>query len=405
MGIRTRNMAALTTKNLVQICRIQSQVVPALGAAAVSKRNASSNLAAFKRGRGGRSSFNGKVVTVFGASGFLGRYVVNKLGKTGSQIIIPYRSDPYFVKDLKLAGDLGQVLFLPFHLQDEESLAKAMKYSNVVINLIGRDWETRNFSFNDVHVEGARTIARVARESGVERLIHFSALNSSPNPKAIYVKGGSGFLKSKYEGELAVREEFPDATIMRPSDVFGEEDRFIRYYANKWRRQAFMVPLWELGTETVKQPVHCSDVAQGVLNAVANPDTAGQTYDCVGPKQYLLSELVDYFYRCMRFATPVPTYRFFMNPLFKAKVMWFEKAMPTNPILGMDKLDREHLSDIVTYRNPTLADLGVNRLTSIEERANYELKPFRSRAYVEESVGQIPDPEPPVSVKRNTAMF
>lgn len=98
------------------------------------------------------------------------------------KMIIPYRGDAYFVRELKLAGDLGQVLFQPFHLQDDESIRKAVKYSNVVINLVGRDWETKNFKFNDVHVDGARRIARISREMGVERLIHLSALNIDPLP-------------------------------------------------------------------------------------------------------------------------------------------------------------------------------------------------------------------------------
>lgn len=101
---------------------------------------------------------------------------------TCAQMIIPYRGDAYFARELKLAGDLGQVLFQPYHLQDEESIRKAVRYSNVVVNLVGRDWETKHFKFNDVHVEGARRIARVCREMGVERLIHVSALNVDPLP-------------------------------------------------------------------------------------------------------------------------------------------------------------------------------------------------------------------------------
>src|SRR5699024_4722717 len=108
---------------------------------------------------------------------------------------------------------------------------------NVVINLIGRDNPTVNFDFESVHVEGARTIARIARESGVKRLIHVSALNSSPNPEAHYIKGGSGFLKSKYAGELAVREEFPEATIFRPADMYGVMDKYLWYYCMFYRRK------------------------------------------------------------------------------------------------------------------------------------------------------------------------
>jgi NADH dehydrogenase (ubiquinone) 1 alpha subcomplex subunit 9 len=103
------------------------------------------------------------------------------------QLILPYRGDNYDTLRLMLVGDLGQVLFVPYDLRDEESIYKAIQYSNVVINLVGRDWETRNFSFNDVHVKGARTLARLAKEAGVEKFIHVSALNATSNPKVRHV--------------------------------------------------------------------------------------------------------------------------------------------------------------------------------------------------------------------------
>jgi NADH dehydrogenase (ubiquinone) 1 alpha subcomplex subunit 9 len=98
-------------------------------------------------------------------------------------MILPYRGDHYDVLRLRLVGDLGQVLFMPYDLRDEESLRKAMRHSNVVINLTGRDWETRNFSFDAVHVDGAARIARIARECGVEKLVHVSSLNISEHPE------------------------------------------------------------------------------------------------------------------------------------------------------------------------------------------------------------------------------
>lgn len=113
-----------------------------------------------KRGTGGRSSFNGMVVTVFGCTGFLGRYVSNKFGKIGSQLIFPYRADHHEALRLRLVGDLGQTNFQFYELGDEQAIRKAIKYSNVVVNLVGRDWETNNFKFDDVHVDGARRIAR-----------------------------------------------------------------------------------------------------------------------------------------------------------------------------------------------------------------------------------------------------
>lgn len=89
-------------------------------------------------------------------------------------------------------------------------------------------------------------------------------------------------MKSKYYGECAVREEFPEATIIRPSDIYGQEDRFLRYYAHIWRRQFRAMPLWKKGECTIKQPVYVGDIAQAIVNCAKDPDTAGQVYQAVG---------------------------------------------------------------------------------------------------------------------------
>lgn len=115
-----------------------------------------------KRGTGGRSSFNGIVATVFGATGFVGRYVCNKLGKSGTQMILPYRGDDSDAIRLKVCGDLGQVLFHFYNLGDPASIREAVKHSNVVINLVGRDYETKNYKFKDVNIHGPARLARWA---------------------------------------------------------------------------------------------------------------------------------------------------------------------------------------------------------------------------------------------------
>lgn len=357
------------------------------------------NLSLYKRGTGGRSSFNGIVATVFGCTGFLGRYVCNRLGKIGSQLILPYRGDTYEPMKLKVAGDLGQVYFHPFSLRDDESIRKVIKYSNVVINLVGRDWETRNYSFDDVHVEGARKLARLSRQAGVERFIHVSALNASKNPQGVIVRGGSNFLKSKAKGEEAVLKEFPDATIIRPADVYGQEDRFLRYYVHTWRRTAQFMPLWNKGEKTEKQPVHVSDVAAAIVAAIKDDDSIGKIYQAVGPKRYLLSELVDYFFRVMRRDEEWGYVRYDMkyDLLFQLRVTLTEKFSPNWPIghLHWEKIEREHVSDAVDSDLPTLEDLGVN-VSSIEQRIPWELKPWTYGLYHGHDVEDpIPPPAPP----------
>ncbi|KAJ4452043.1 NADH dehydrogenase [ubiquinone] 1 alpha subcomplex subunit 9, mitochondrial [Periplaneta americana] len=356
------------------------------------------SLASLKRGTGGRSSFNGIVATVFGSTGFLGRYVSNRLGKIGTQLILPYRGDHYDALRLKLVGDLGQVLFLPYDLRDEDSIRKAIQYSNVVVNLVGRDWETKNFSFEDVHVKGARTLARLSREAGVEKFIHVSALNASENPKPIILKTGSKFLKSKYYGELAVKEEFPDAVVIRPAIIYGQEDRFLRTYTKFWRHQLRAIPLWQKGEHTVKQPVFVSDVATAIVNAIRDPDTVGKTYQAVGPKRYLLGDLVDWFFAIMRKDSKWGYFRYDMrfDPTFLMKTWFTQNISPGWPIGGLhfEGLEFQHTTDNVLPGVPTLEDLGVN-LTKMEDQVPWELKPWRAGAYYDEELGEFEKPPPP----------
>ncbi|CAG9090737.1 unnamed protein product [Plutella xylostella] len=356
------------------------------------------NIAAYKRGTGGRSSFNGVVATVFGCTGFVGRYVCNKLGKLGTQMILPYRGDFYDAQRLKVCGDLGQVLFTPYDIRDEASIAKAVKHSNVVINLVGRDYETKNFKYQDVHVEGPRTLARICRQEGVERFIHLSYLNASENPKPHVLKKPSQWNMTKYQGECAIREEFPTATVIRASDIYGQEDRFLRTFAAFWRRQGHYMPLYKNGMETVKQPVYVSDVAQGIVNAARDIDTRCMTYQAIGPKRYLLGDLVDWFYELMRKDAKWGYRRYDMkwDPVLPVKIAVTNMISPAWPLgfLHWEGLEKEATTDVVDPALPTLEDLGVT-LTHMEDQVPWELRPFRAYQYYIEHMGEFPRPPNP----------
>lgn len=201
-----------------------------------------------------------------------------------------------------------------------------------------------------------------------------SALNAETPSAGLYVKGGSKFLASKYRGELAVRDEFPDATIIRPADIYGQEDRFLRYYAHVWRRQFRSMPLWYRGERTIKQPVAVSDVAQAIVNAAKDPDSAGKVYQAVGPRRYLLSELVDWFHREMRKDEKLWQYRRYdlrYDPTFMWKVALTELVSPGFPVgnLHAERVEREYVNDVVEEGVPTLEDLGVN-LTYMEDQVS-----------------------------------
>ncbi|GFR04342.1 NADH dehydrogenase 1 alpha subcomplex subunit 9, mitochondrial [Trichonephila clavata] len=360
-----------------------------------------SDLHSLRRGTGGRSSFSGKVATVFGATGLLGRAVVNQLGKHGTQVIIPYRGDPYLVTRLKLCGDLGQILFTHFNLKDEESLYKSMKHSNVVINLIGKSFETSNFSFEDVHVTGARNIARIAREAGVQTLLHVSTLNACEKPKPIILRKGSQFYASKWRGEQAVKEEFPDAIIFRPSDMWGQQDHFLNYYMSTIRRTWRFMSLWNKGVGIIKQPVYYSDVAKGILKAILDPTAAGHTFQAVGPHRYELSELMDWFHRIMLRTHDNFYYRLDLrfDLTFWTRLIMSEMLLTRYRQLSWERLERESTTDLVLPDLPTLEDLDV-KLTPLEERIFFELKCFRLHAYHDPLLADYVRPVEPCPLAR-----
>ncbi|XP_007503809.2 NADH dehydrogenase [ubiquinone] 1 alpha subcomplex subunit 9, mitochondrial isoform X2 [Monodelphis domestica] len=288
--------------------------------------------AVIPHGKGGRSSVSGIVATVFGATGFLGRYVVNHLGRMGSQVIVPYRCEPYDFTYLRPMGDLGQIIFLEWNSKDKSSIQRALEHSNVVINLVGRDWETRNFDFTDVFADIPESIAQLAKEAGVETFIHVSHLNAD-------IKSTSKYLRNKAVGEKAVREAFPESIILKPADIFGREDRLLNYFANN--RWFGGVPLISMGKKTVKQPVYVVDVSRAIVNAIKDPDSRGKTYAITG---------------------------------LVAKI--FEMS-PFEPWTTRDKIERIHISDKKLPHLPGLEDLGVEP-TPLELKAIEILRRHRT---------------------------
>jgi NADH dehydrogenase (ubiquinone) 1 alpha subcomplex subunit 9 len=227
---------------------------------------------------GGRSSISGIIATVFGASGFLGRYMVNRLGGVGAQCIIPYRGDGDEVRHLKLMGDLGMINPIPFDIRDEQSIYEATKHSNVVINLIGKEWATKNYSIDEANNVSAERIARIAKEAGVARFIHVSALGAGNT------ESRSLYNQAKRDSEEAVLGQFPDATIVRPAKMFGEEDRIVNFTLAIPSLLGFL-PLVNDG-ESSFQPVFVDDVAEAIQALITETESFGKVYELAGPEVY-----------------------------------------------------------------------------------------------------------------------
>ncbi|EMR11825.1 hypothetical protein PNEG_00249 [Pneumocystis murina B123] len=231
-----------------------------------------------KKGTEGRSSISGHIATIFGATGFLGRYLVNNLAKQGTTIIIPWR-DQDSKRHLKVLGDLGQIVMMEFDLRDEISIKESVRHSNIVYNLIGRDYETKNFSYEDVHIHGAAKIAKACVEYNIDRLIHISTLNAN-------IKSPSNFYKTKALGEETVRNIFPEVTIVRPSIMFGAEDRFLNYLAST------KILLTTNNNRELIRPTYVKDVAHALELIMFDESTAGQIYELYGPQEYSVAEII-----------------------------------------------------------------------------------------------------------------
>lgn len=242
----------------------------------MSRQVVSGLTGALARGGGGRSSYSGVTASVFGATGFLGRYVVNALGRVGSTVSAPYRGDELNPRHLKLMGDVGQIVPTPCELRDEDSVRRSMANATVVVNLVGKSYPTIHYTLPDVHVTATQRLAEIAREEGVPHFVHVST-NTPASPT------DSEWLRTKVLGEEAVREVYPGATVVRPTDMFGAEDRFLTRMAESVLLRP-VIPLAGTGDARV-QPVYVADVAKFVAAAARDPMVfAGKTLELGGPE-------------------------------------------------------------------------------------------------------------------------
>lgn len=218
-----------------------------------------------------------RLITLFGAGGFIGRYVARALLKSGARLRVAER-DPKRAWFLKTQGGVGQVQFLAADISDADSVARAVAGADTVINLVG----ILKGNFEAYHVRGAAHVAEAAAAAGCRHLVHISAIGADP-------ESPSDYGRSKGRGEEAVRAAFPNATIIRPSIVFGPEDEFISRFASMGR-QLPVLPV--MAPDAKFQPVYVVDLAQAIAAAALDPRThAGRIYELGGPRVYSMAQL------------------------------------------------------------------------------------------------------------------
>ena len=281
-------------------------------------------------------------ITVFGGTGFIGRYLVGALLQSGAAVRLAARH-PGQVKraaEPAVAPEIVQADIL-----DDVSVGAAITGADAVVNLVGILTETATQSYRAIHVEGARRVALAAQNHGVMRVIHMSALGASPTSPAISDR-------TKAEGEEAVRAAFPQATIVRPSLTYGEDDHFFSRFAALIRSSP-VLPLIGGGT-TKFQPVFVGDMAAGLLELLRRSDTAGKTYEFGGPQIYSFKVLLELLLTALnrqRELIPIP----FALAEMQAGLL---ELFP-NPPLTRDQVRLLKTDKVLSGMQPTLGDLGV----------------------------------------------
>ena len=286
------------------------------------------------------------LVTVFGGSGFLGRYAVRALAKDGWRIRVAMRR-PHLAPELRVMGDVGQIELVQANVRHPDSIAAALDGAEAAVNLVGILFETGRQRFSVLQRDAAKAIAEVAVTAGASRLIQVSAIGADAASSSVYAR-------TKAQGEEAVRAAFPAATILRPSIVFGEEDDFF----NRFAGMAAMAPALPLigGGKTRFQPVYAGDVGAAIAAALKIPETAGGLYELGGPGVYSFRELMQLVLKethHSRLLAPVP----FPVAEVMGRVGQLIAITPYTPPITRDQVELLKTHNVAS--GPGLAELGI----------------------------------------------
>ncbi|MEO0880147.1 MAG: complex I NDUFA9 subunit family protein [Pseudomonadota bacterium] len=241
----------------------------------------------------------GKLAVVFGGSGFVGRNLVRELAKRGWRVRVAVRR-PHHAQFLRPMGAVGQIHLAQANVRHRGSVVEALKGADAVVNLVGILAASGSQNFDAVQAAGAATVAEVAAAEGVQTFVQMSAIGADS-------ASDSQYARTKAEGEAAVRRLLPEATIVRPSIVFGPEDEFF----NRFAAMASMAPALPLigGGRTRFQPVYVDDVADAICEALVRPEARGKIYELGGPTVYSFRQLLELMLQetgQRRFLAPIP---------------------------------------------------------------------------------------------------
>ena len=291
---------------------------------------------------------NQKIIAIFGAGGFIGKHLMRQLTKLDYRIKVATRN-PYLKGYLKPLGNPGQIEFFKTNIFNPEDVKQVLKNCDIVINLVGILYETRKQKFNQIHSQFPLLLSNLCSELGLKNLVHVSALG-------IKEKNTSQYMQSKLQGEKNIQNNFKKSVILRPSVVFGPEDKFFNTFASL----AQFFPALPLigGGKTKFAPIYVGDVAKAIVKAIQLNNSETKIYELGGPKNYSFKELMEILLveiKKKRFLIPIP--------FAVAKFQSYFLQMTPNPLLTPDQVELLKHNNILTGENLSLKDLGITGTT------------------------------------------
>jgi len=290
---------------------------------------------------------NNQTIALFGAGGFLGRHLLRELTKNEYRVKVGTQN-PHVKNYLKM-GNPGQIELFKTNIFNVDDVKSVLKNCDFAINLCGILWESKKQNFNLIHSEFPNLLSKLSKEIGIKKLVHISALG-------VKEKHTSKYMQSKFQGEKNIQENFENSIILRPSLVFGPEDKFFNTFASLAQFSP-IIPLIG-GGKTKFAPIYCVDVARAIIESLKINNFKNRIYELGGPENYSFKELMEIL------LIEIKKKRLLMTVSFNfAKLQsYFLQTLP-RPFLTPDQVEMLKYNNIVSGNHPVLKDLGINGTT------------------------------------------
>ena len=287
---------------------------------------------------------NQKIIAIFGAGGFLGKHLMRQITKLDYRVKVATRK-PYLKGYLKPLGNPGQIELIKTNIFNTEDVKRVLNNCDYAINLVGILYETRKQKFNQIHSEFPYLLSNLCNEMGIKKLVHVSALG-------IKDRHISKYMQSKLQGEKNIQETFEPSVILRPSVIFGPEDKFFNTFASIAQFSP-AIPLIGDG-KTKFAPIYVGDVAKAITKSLELKNSETKIYELGGPENYSFRELMEIL------MSEIKKKRLLLNiPFNIAKFQSYFLQLLPKPLLTPDQVDLLKYNNIVSGNYAELSDLGI----------------------------------------------